>query len=266
MHKRERFFACALLLTAALFTSAALWAQSPFDGTWHTNLAQAKLSPKPNVFYLSQELYHCVSCVPAVDAKADGTDQPVTGQPYDTISVKEVDAKTLSVTTKKAGTVVSEQTRSVSADGKTLTVKTTYHPKNGGAPVVTDTTATLVGAAPSGVHATSGTWRIVKIKQSDNALDVTYKTSGDQFTMTAPTGETYTAAFDGKDYPVTGAYSYNTVSLKRIDKNTIEETHKRDGVVTFVDTITVSPDGKKLTEVSTSKLTGRVDTYIATKK
>jgi len=132
--------------------------------------------------------------------------------------------------------------------------------------VITESTATLVGVAPSGVHAASGTWHIVKIKQSDNALDVTYKTSGDQFTMSEPTGESYTAAFDGKDYPVTGAYGYNAVSLKRIDKNTIEETHKRDGVVNFVHTLTVSPDGKKLTEVSTNKLNGRVDTYVATKK
>src|SRR5271163_2552718 len=118
MHKTHRHFAFALLLVAAFSVSAASHAQSPFDGTWRINLAQAKLSPKPNVFYLSQGWYHCVSCNPVVEVKADGTDQAVTGQAYDTVSVKEVDAKSISPVIKKAGKVITEQTRTVSADGK----------------------------------------------------------------------------------------------------------------------------------------------------
>src|SRR5271163_486242 len=156
MHKTHRHFAFALLLVAAFSVSAASHAQSPFDGTWRINLAQAKLSPKPNVFYLSQGWYHCVSCVPAVDAKADGTDQPVTGQTYDTVSVKEVDANTIATVVKKAGKVMTEQTRTVSADGKTLTVKITGHPPNNDQPVTSESIAKRVGIAPSAVHATSG--------------------------------------------------------------------------------------------------------------
>jgi hypothetical protein len=227
---------------------------------------ESKISPKPVVSYLSQGWYHCVSCTPSFDVKADGQDQPVSGQSYDTISVKEVDAKTLAYTAKKAGTVDFDQTRTVSADGKTLTVKTTSHPKSGGDPVITTVTATLVGPAPSGVHATSGSWRIGKIQQSDNGLTTTYKSNGDELTMTQPTGETYTAKLDGTDAPVTGAYSYNSVSLKKIDAHTIEETDKRDGTVTGVAKMTVSPDGKKMTVVYTSKPSDRTSTYFATKQ
>jgi hypothetical protein len=153
MNKKELFVACALFLVAALWAPTSSFAQSPFDGTWHTNIAQTKFSPKPNVFYLSQGWYHCVSCNPSFDVKADGQDQAVTGQTYDTVSVREVDPKSIALTTKKGGTTVSEQTRTVSANGKTLTIKNTYHPMGGGQPLTAETTATLVGIAPSGVHA-----------------------------------------------------------------------------------------------------------------
>jgi len=94
MKRHVSSFVSALLFVAALRAPAALLAQSPFDGTWKTNIAAAKLSPKPNVFYLSQGWYHCVSCVPAIDVAANGEDQAVTGQAFDSVSVKEVDPKT----------------------------------------------------------------------------------------------------------------------------------------------------------------------------
>ena len=94
----------------------------PFDGTWRIDPAKSKFDQKPFTIYTSQGWYHCVSCNPTYDVKADGTDQPVTGQSYDTVSVAEVDPKTISVTTKKAGKVVYEQTRAVSADGKAALV------------------------------------------------------------------------------------------------------------------------------------------------
>ncbi|HEY1160096.1 MAG TPA: hypothetical protein VGE83_05665 [Terracidiphilus sp.] len=265
MNKIERLVVCALFLVVALWAPASSFAQGPFDGAWHTNMNQSKLSPKPNVFYLSQGWYHCVSCNPKVDVQANGQDQAVTGQPYDTVSVREVDPKSIALTTKKGGTTVSEAARTVSADGKTLTVKTTYHPMGGGEPVTTETTATLVGIAPSGVHATSGSWRITKVHQSDNGLTTTYKTAGDELTMSSATGS-YTAKLDGKDYPATGAYNYNSVSLKRIDAHTIEETDKRDGTVVEVSKMTVSSDGKKMTVVSTNKLTDRTTTSVAEKQ
>ncbi|MFZ0796644.1 MAG: hypothetical protein WCA13_05715 [Terriglobales bacterium] len=56
--------------------------------------------------------------------------------------------------------------------------------------------------------------------------------------MSMPTGESYTAKLDGKDYPVKGAYPYDSVSLKRINDRTIEETDKRDGKVVEVSKIT----------------------------
>lgn len=254
----------ALVVAASLCTGIVAFAQSPIDGTWKTNLAQTKFSPKPIVFYISQGWYHCVSCNPTFDAKADGTDQAITGQTFDTINVKEVDPNTIVVTTKKDGKTISEQTRTVSADGKTLTVKSTFHPQNSDQAVTATATAKRTGVKPSGVQATSGDWQLAKVEQSENALKTTYKTTGDQVTMSSPTGETYTAKLDGTDAPVTGAYGYDTASLKKINDHTVEETLKRNGNVIEVNTMTVS--GKTMKVTSDSKQLGRINTYTATKQ
>ena len=266
MYNRKRSIFLALFSAAVLCAATAAQAQSPFDGTWKTDLSKTKFSPKPLTFYISQGWYHCVSCSPAFDVAADGQDQAVSGQAYDTTSVTIVDAHTISVVAKKGSAISFEQTRTVSADGKTLDVKTTHHPQSGGVPTTFETIAKRSGSLPSGVHATSGDWVIQKQSGSDNGLLTTYKVNGDEITMSAPTGETYTAKFDGADYPAKGEYSYDAVSLKKINSHSFEETDKRNGTVVDVSTLTVSPDGKTMTVVDTSKLNGRVTTYVATKQ
>jgi GH15 family glucan-1,4-alpha-glucosidase len=266
MHKIERLVAYALFLMPVLWAPASSLAQSPLDGTWRTDMDQYKPSPKPNVFSVNKGMYNCSSCSPKVDVKADGQDQSVTGQSYDTVSVREVDPKSIATTTKKNGKTVTEQTRTVSDDGNTLTVKITSHPENSDQTVSVEVTYTRVGKAPAGAHATSGSWRMGKVKESENGLTTTYKSSGDELSMSAPTGESYTAKLDSKDYPVKGSYTYNSVSLKRVDERTIEETRKRDGKVIGVSKMTVAPDGKKMTVVSTNKLTGRTSTSVAEKQ
>ena len=62
---------------------------------------------------------------------------------------------------------------------------------------------------------------------------------------------TYSAHFDGKDYPVTGDPSADTRSYKQINARTLALTNKKDGKVTLTGKITVSADGKTRT-VSTS--------------
>jgi len=262
----RRRVAFVLFLTPIFLAPELMFAQSPFDGAWRTNMDQSKISPKPIVFSVKSGMYDCSSCAPKINVKADGQQQSVTGQPYDTISVREIDAKSIEVTTKKNGKPVYEQTRTVSDDGNTLMVKTTSHPRDSDQTVTSESTLTGIGKAPAGPNGTSGSWRINKVNESENGLTTTYKGNGDELTMSTPTGESYTAKLDGKDYPVKGAYSYNAVSLKRINDRTIEETDKRDGKVVEVSKITVAPDGKTMTVVATSKLTGRTSTYVAEKQ
>jgi hypothetical protein len=256
---------CNLLLVYPLFLIPALLAQSPFDGTWRINDDQSKTSPKPNVFSMHNGMYGCFSCSPKINIKADGTDQPVVGQYYESLNVREVDPKSIVLVGKKAGKIISEQTRTVSDDGNTMTVKNTIHEESGQV-ATSEITTTRVGMAPAGANATSGSWRMNALKLSENAGTVTFKSSGDELSMSDPVGASYTAKADGKDYPAKGSYTYNSVSLKRINERTIEETDKRAGEVVYVIKMTVSLDGKTMTEVSTAKRTGRTSTYIYDKR
>ena len=81
---------------------------------------------------------------------------------------------------------------------------------------------------------------------SDNALMFTLKVEGDSLHMSEPTGQSYTAKLDGTEAPYKGDPGITTVSVKRIDKSTIEETDKLNGKTLFVARMTVSADGKTL--------------------
>jgi|SRR5262245_4098361 len=57
----------------------------------------------------------------------------------------------------------------------------------------------------------------------------------------------FTANYDGKDYPVTGAPGVDTIAWKRIDAYTVESTRKKAGKVVATATSVISKDGKTLT-------------------
>jgi hypothetical protein len=68
-----------------------------------------------------------------------------------------------------------------------------------------------------------------------------------------PTHVQYDAKFDGQDYPITGAPNADTISVKRIDANTIQSTVKKGGEVVMTVTSTVSKDGKTRTSTFIGK-------------
>ena len=55
---------------------------------------------------------------------------------------------------------------------------------------------------------------------------------------------TYNAKYDGKDYPLTGSPTADTVTLKRIDAHTTERVNKKGGKVGATERRTVAADGK----------------------
>lgn len=254
----KKFLAVMFLIAPTL-----LFGQSALEGTWRTNMDQSKLSQKPYVFSIAGGMYECSTCVPKINIKADGSDQPVTGQTYDTLSARVDSPGTLTFTAKKDGKTVFEQTRAVSADGSTLTLKTTSYSMMNDKSVQTEVTFARAGQGPSGADPASGSWKINKLKESDEGLTTTYKWSGDTLNMTQPTGESFTAKLDGKDYPYKGSYSFDSVSLKRVDDHTIEATNKRAGKVITIGTISIASDGKTLTEVVSNKLTDRTSTFVS---
>lgn len=263
-----RIKARALILFAAFFTTAAAssWGQTAFDGTWRIKEDLSKITPKPIEFSVTNGEYRCSSCNPKLDLKADGMDHPITSPYFDTMSVRVVDPRSIEIVSKKHGVTLFEQTFTVSPDGNTLSIRRKEQPPNGKEPITSDSTATRVAEAPAGADKISGSWRINKMKASENDLLTSYKYNGDEMRMTTPTGESYTAKLDGKDYPAKGGFAYNSVSLRRIDDHTIEETDKLNGKALQVWKMTVSADGKTMTQVANFLETGRTITYTAEKQ
>ena len=262
--KNTRWF----LLIASLLMPATAMAQSVFDGTWKVDLKTAKFPTKPDVYLLQDGMYHCKTCVPSVDVKADGQDQKVSGHPYyDMVSIKVVDHLTIEETDKKNGKTVGTSKTWVSADGNTLMFEFTDSSATNAAPVTGKGEATRVAKGPAGSHAISGSWRTSKMDSvSDNGLTFTYKVEGNTLSMSTPTGQGYTAKLDGTEAPYKGDPGTTSVSVKKVDKNTIEETDKRDGKVISVGRITVAADGKSMTLAVDDKLHGTSSQFVAVKQ
>ncbi len=257
----------ALLLVAMLMPATAM-AQSAFDGTWKFDMKTAKFPEKPDVYLLQDGMYHCKTCVPAIDVKADGQDQKVSGHPYfDTMNIKVVDDRTIEETDKKNGKTVTTSKTWVSADGNTMMFEFTDSSATNADPVTGKGAETRVAKGPAGAHAISGSWRMAKMDTlSDNAMTITYKVSGDSLSMSNPTGQSYTAKLDGTEAPYKGDPGTTSVSVKKVDKSTLEETDKRDGKVIAVVHLTVSADGKTMAVKAEDKLHGTTSEISATKQ
>ncbi len=122
-------------------------------------------------------------------------------------------------------------------------------------------TALTLFVATAGADQSSGTWSMnaEKSKYSPGpppkSLTVVVESDENNYKIDA-TGTDgdgklihvqYSAKFDGKDYPATGIENADTVSVKRIDPNTVETKQKKDGKVVMTITTKVSEDGKTRT-------------------
>jgi hypothetical protein len=243
-------------------------AQSAFDGTWKVDLNKAQMPKKPDVYVLQNDTYECKTCAPVITVKADGQDQKVAGHPYmDTVAIKVVDDRTIEETDKNDGKTVTTSKTVVAPDGKTATFEFSDSSNTNADPVTGKGEITRVAKGPAGAHAISGSWRTTKLDNfSDNGLLFTYKVDGDSLSMTSPTGQSYTAKLDGTDAPYKGDPGTNGVSVKRLGKNEIQETDKRDNKAISVARMTVAPDGKTMTIAVSDKLHGTTSQFVAQKQ
>jgi ABC-type transport system substrate-binding protein len=106
-----------------------------------------------------------------------------------------------------------------------------------------------------------GTWKldVAKSKYSPgpapSSATVTYeetadgiKRSGESINADGTKASfTYTAKYDGKDYPVSGSNLFDTISVKKINDHTVASTLKKSGKVVSTSRRVVSKDGKTMT-------------------
>jgi hypothetical protein len=144
MRAPARVASAALVVApCALALGVSLLAQAPkaMMGTWTLNVAKSTFSPGPAPKSMSityapegEALKIVVDLVPAegeaqhweMTAGYDGKGHPVVGNPdADMITLKRIDALHGQSTFSKSGKVMAVNKRTLSADGKTLTIATT---------------------------------------------------------------------------------------------------------------------------------------------
>lgn len=119
-------------------TVAVAFASDSSLGTWKLNMEKSKFTPSSPVKSLTatREASDAGVKVTTTGERADGTpingsytakydgkEYPVNGAPYDSIAIKQVNAKTFTTSQRNSGTKYSTTTRAViSKDAKTMTV------------------------------------------------------------------------------------------------------------------------------------------------
>jgi ribosomal protein S18 len=117
------------------------------------------------------------------------------------------------------------------------------------------------GVALWSADPTIGTWKlnVAKSKYSPGpppkSATITYEETADGIKRAGEsvdadgktTSFSYTAKYDGNDYPVSGSDDFDTIMLKRVNDNTVEATLKKSGKVVSTARRLVSKDGKMMT-------------------
>ena len=246
-----------LFAIVALGTISAL-GQNAFNGTWRANNQSLEYQGS-NKYSLQDGIWRCHSCVPRIAIKADGRNHRVNsslyyGAPYaDMESVREMNDHSIEITDKLKGKVVATNTLTTSDDDKTLTTVWKTISENG-KESNGQFESERVGGSPTGGDKVAGEWRPVKTNTSEDVITVTYKVTADRLAMSDPTGDSFSAKFDEKEYPFKGDPEITAVSLKKIDENTIEETDIRKGKVITVTRMIVDRDGKMMAVTVDDKL------------
>ena len=255
-----------LLLALFILAGIPAIAQSQFDGTW-------RISPQSGEFKghdkysVKNGTWYCDSCTPKIVVKADGKPHSVTGSPYyDTVTVKIQNDNSVELVNENKGELVADNKLTASDDGKTLTSQFHFITQGGQKGDVA-TVSDRVADVPGSTNKVSGVWQTRKMENaSENVTQVTFKATDDGLSMKDGTGDSYDAKFDGKDYPYKGDPGTTSVSLKKIDANTIEETDKRNGKAISVSRMTVQSDGKTMKIAVVDKLHNQTVNWTAEKE
>jgi hypothetical protein len=234
----------AVLAAAASLTAADL----PWVGQWKINTAKSNYVEWTITYAnVGAGEMQWTEDGTTVKFKMDGKDYP---DPWGgTAAWKQIDASTWETVSKVKEKVVSTEVSRLSADGKALTITSKGTRPNGKA-----FENEYVFARVSGGPGLAGKWKSSKVSyNAPSLIEMTaYETDGLTLRI-VDTGTTWSARFDGKDNAVKGANVPDgfTMALKRTGPRSFEYVQKRNGKDVYKGTLTVSDDGKTITQVDT---------------
>lgn len=231
-------------ITLACLLAGTLWASDdPFCGKWKLNMEKSQFTgTQIKIQDLGGNKYKWTGGTTSDTIVYDGTDQPVH---FDqTISMTPEGANSWKMVIKKDGRVLSTMTHTISADGKSQTIKGTETKPDG-----TTSDFDVVWRKVSGGAGWAGTWQEADVKFTSPDQWEISPYEGDGLSFNTPAyQDVLSMKFDGKEYEEKGpnVASGSTSSGKRINANTLEVTNKIKGEVMDHTKYELSPDGKTL--------------------
>ncbi|MEN3339941.1 MAG: hypothetical protein V7647_3617 [Acidobacteriota bacterium] len=238
---RTRVIGCAVAI--AMSVAGAASAQGPtFAGKWKLNMAKSQLTGQTVTFEKKQNgLIHFDSQGFAYDFALDGKEHPLPDG--STTAWKQVNPTTWDSTSRVNGKVVSTIRAVVKGDSQEVTIKML---KADG----TSSDMNLSLARVSGGPGFFGKWKSTEVKGVPSTLDLSVDgTTG--ITVKYPEMQmSCLGAFDGKDHPmmIAGSAVKQTLAFERQGTTVIKMTTKIDGKPFYTDVLTLSTDGKTLTD------------------
>ena len=239
-----RFGGIVVLIFAGVAGAAA--SEASFSGNWKLNLEKSQLSGQTfTIEKTASGKYH-------YDSQGFGFDFDLIGKEYPTpdggtTSWKAVDASTWVSTSRMNGKVVATYHESLHKDAIEGVMKVM---KPDGSVVAESVTFTRVSGGPGFL----GKWKSGDVKGAPTTLVILTNTPNHITVKYPEFAQVCDGSFDGKDYVLKtkGVPSKMTLAFEKTGDNSFRITTKLDGKPFYTDIVTVSPDGKVLTDEGNS--------------
>ncbi len=231
------------LAALLVLASSALFAQSPFDGTWALNQQKSKLVGETMTIEDAGEgAIKFVGPNFSTTVKTDGTkaETPAGG----TMAMVKKDDNTYHRTDWFKDKELGQADWKLSDGGKTLTID-----EHGTMPNGQQYNNTSTHTRVSGTTGLVGTWKTTSVKMS-NPVTFKMKLTGDDLVWDIPEIQgSLKAKTDGKDAHPAGPTVPEslTLAVTKQGPRTLSMTEKLQGKTIFTGTYTISADGKTMT-------------------
>jgi hypothetical protein len=248
---------CVVLALAAATTVAAQ--DLPYAGTWKMNPAKSDFGQTTmTIEQLPSGEMQATAAGQTYRFKLDGKDYPAFFGA--TAAWTTLGPASWQTVWRLNGKVLSTDTLTLSADGKTLTIHSKGTKPNG--EMLDDT---IVSERVSGGPGLSGKWKTKNLKSSSPSVLEFAASGSDGLILRIVDMElSCEARFDGKDHPCTGPTIGPgwTIAVAKQGARGLDMTVKNNGKTVFKTSYSVSADGKTLTEHGTAAGTNEKTTVV----
>jgi hypothetical protein len=253
--------AAAIVMLAA--TSTALAADSPWTGKWKMDPAQSKLTGD-TIRFAEGTGGEMMSTSQGHTSKFKMDGNPYKTWSGDEVRWKKIDDNTFEQHVKVNGIDVATNTWTISQDGKTLKIES-----KGKTPDGKSFDDTSVYTRISGTKGLMGAWKSTKAEVSaPEVWNIIEKGPNELIWDIETIKGRLDATLDGKDIAPVGPTVPKglTVAVTRVSPKVLKLTLKMNGEVSERATMTISADGKRITDVGITPKTGETTTVIWVKQ